>query len=116
MKIKTVVATSLVAFALLGTGVTAKAAYDWLPGHQNSQAVSDNIDKLVDKIKTLKQSQQIAQQSENDLQNRLNDLQRQKDTEAVNYQQQIQQKIDEINKKSLKTKSKWRTSSLRLTL
>lgn len=100
MNVKKMVVTGTVAVALLGGGMSAKAAIDWVVGHQNIQATSDNIDKLVSRINTLKGQSSQNQQQLNDLQNQLKaqqqqyqDLQNQKNTEEQQLQQQIQQKI-----------------------
>ena len=93
-------ATSVViALALLGSGTTAKAAYDWSVGNADLQRTNSNIDTLVSRINSLKQDKNNAQQSINNLNNSITNLQKQKDTEEASLQQQIQQKIQEGNDK-----------------
>lgn len=105
MSIKKTVVVGVAALALFGTGIGAKAAIDWLPGHQNIQATSDNIDKLVGRINELKGKSAASQQQLVDMQNQLKavqqqytDLANQKNAEEHSLQQQIQQKIAEGQK------------------
>lgn len=99
-KVKKVVLSGAAALAIFGSGIGAKAAIDWTVGHQNIQATSDNIDKLVSRINDLKGKASQNQQQLTDLQNQLKqaqqqytDLSNQKNTEEQALQQQIQQKI-----------------------
>lgn len=105
MNIKKAVVTGTAVLAMFGAGAGAKAAIDWTVGHQNIQATSDNIDKLVKRINDLRGQSSQTQQQLTDLQNQLKaqqqqyqDLSNQKNNEEKQLQQQIQDKIAEGQK------------------
>lgn len=105
MNIKKAVVTGTAVLAMFGAGIGAKAAIDWTVGHQNIQATSDNIDKLVKRINDLRGQSSQTQQQLTDLQNQLKaqqqqyqDLSNQKNNEEKQLQQQIQDKIAEGQK------------------
>ncbi|MCT3116117.1 hypothetical protein [Leuconostoc lactis] len=93
---KKLATTLVIAFALLGAGTTAKAAYDWSVGHADLQRTNSNIDTLVSRIDSLKEQKHNAQQSIRDLNKRISDLQSQKETDEASLQQQIKESNDTV--------------------
>ncbi|WP_259680107.1 hypothetical protein [Leuconostoc citreum] len=106
MRFKKIIVASIVVIAFFSSVIGVKAAIDWTVGHQNMQATADNIDKLVNRINTLKGEASQNQQELADLKNQLKsqqqqyqDLVNQKNNEEEALKKEIQQKIDEGNQK-----------------